>query len=69
LPQVHLTDLGKGPDGITSAELATLVIRAVEKEAAQASSGVVSDLAKEASGLTKDVSKAAQGIGSLFKKK
>jgi uncharacterized protein involved in outer membrane biogenesis len=74
LPEVHLTDLGKGPDGITGAELATRVIQAIEKEAVQASSGVVSDLAKDATGLTKDLNKSAadklgQGIGGLFKKK
>ena len=77
LPEVHLTDLGKGPDGITAAELTSRVIQAIEKEAVQASSGVVSDLAKEATGLTKDLNKTAtgatdklsQGIGGLFKKK
>jgi uncharacterized protein involved in outer membrane biogenesis len=77
LPEVHLTDLGKGPDGITGAELATRVIKAIEKEAVQASSGVVSDLAKDAAGLTKNLDKNAagaadklgQGIGGLFKKK
>jgi uncharacterized protein involved in outer membrane biogenesis len=77
LPEVHLTDLGKGPDGITAAELTSRVIQAIEKEAVKASSGVVSDLAKEATGLTKDLNKTAngaadklsQGIGGLFKKK
>ena len=77
LPEVHLTDLGKGPEGITAAELATRVIQAIEKEAVKASSGVVSDLAKDATGLTKDVGKTAtgaadklgQGLGGLFKKK
>jgi len=76
LPEVHLTDLGKGPDGITAAELTARVIKAIEKEAVQASSGVVSDLAKEATGLTKDLNKTAagadklgQGINDLFKKK
>jgi len=75
LPEVHLTDLGKGPDGITGAELATLVIQAIEKEAVQASSGVVSDLARQASGLTKDLNKAESdaakklGVGDLLKKK
>lgn len=77
LPEVHLTDLGKGPDGITAAELTKRVIQAIEKEAVQASSGAVSDLAKSATGLTKDASKTAtgavdklgQGIGGLLKKK
>jgi hypothetical protein len=57
--------------------LTSRVIQAIEKEAVQASSGVVSDLAKEATGLTKDLNKTAtsatdklsQGIGGLFKKK
>lgn len=77
LPEVHLTDLGKGPDGITAAELTKRVIQAVEKAAVQASSSAVSDLAKGATGLTKDAGKTAtgaaeklgQGIGGLFKKK
>jgi uncharacterized protein involved in outer membrane biogenesis len=74
LPEVHLTDLGKGPEGITAAELATRVVQAIEKEAAQASSGAVSDLAKQAPGLTKDLKSATDavdklGIGGLQKKK
>jgi uncharacterized protein involved in outer membrane biogenesis len=73
LPEVHLTDLGKGPEGITAAELATRVVQAIEKEAAQASSGAVSDLAKQAPGLTKDLKSATDavdklGIGGLQKK-
>lgn len=77
LPEVHLTDLGKGPEGITAAELTSRVIQAIEREAAQASGSVVSDLAKQASGLTKDLNKTGtdaenklgQGIGNLLKKK
>jgi len=77
LPEIHLTNLGTGPDGITAAELTKVVIQAIEKEAVQASGSTVADLAKNATGLTKDASKAAsgavekvsQGIGGLFKKK
>ncbi|HVV72678.1 MAG TPA: hypothetical protein VHI52_14455, partial [Verrucomicrobiae bacterium] len=77
LPEIHLTDLGTGPDGITAAELAKRVIQAIEKEAVQASSGAIASLAKDATGLTKDATKAAsgaaekisQGIGGLLKKK
>lgn len=77
LPEVHLTNLGQGPDGITAAELTTRVIQAIEKEAVKASSSAVSDLAKQASGLTKDLNKTAtgaadklgQGIDGLLKKK
>lgn len=75
LPEVHLTGLGQGPDGITAAELTKRVIQAIEKEAVQASSSVVADLAKDATGLTKDASKTATdaasklGLGGLLKKK
>lgn len=77
LPDIHLTALGTGPDGITAAELTKLVLQAIEKEAVQASSSAIAGLAKDASGLTKGADKAAagavdklgQGIGGLLKKK
>jgi len=77
LPEIHLTDLGKGPDGITAAELAQIVLKAIEKEAVQASSGAVASLSKQAAGLTKGLGNGATGavdqvtkdLGGLFKKK
>jgi uncharacterized protein involved in outer membrane biogenesis len=77
LPEIHLTNLGTGPDGITAAELAALVLQAIEKEAVQASGSALTGLAKDASGLTKDASKPgsstaekiSQGLGGLLKKK
>lgn len=45
LPEIHLTDLGKGPEGITAAELTKLVLQAIEKEAAPAAARVASNLA------------------------
>ncbi len=77
LPEIHLTDLGTGPEGITVLELSKLVIQAIEKEAVSASSGAIAGLGKQATDLTKDASKTAagaaekigQGIGGLFKKK
>ncbi len=76
LPEVHLTNLGQGPDGITAGELATRVIQAIEKEAAAASAGAVADLGKQATELANEAGKAAtdaagkvtKGIGDLFKK-
>ena len=76
LPDIHLTGLGQGPDGITAAELTKVVIQAVEKEAVQVSSSVVADLGKNAAGLTKGlgngatgaVDKVTKGLGGLFKK-
>jgi len=78
LPEIHFSNLGQGPEGITSAELMRLVIKEIEKVAANVSADALSDLAKKATEtLTKEATKAAadaagkvtQGIGDLFKKK
>jgi uncharacterized protein involved in outer membrane biogenesis len=77
LPEIHLTDLGKGPDGITAAELTQRVLQEIEKEAVKASSGAVADLSKQAAGLTKGLSNMTtgatdtitKGLGGLLKKK
>ena len=77
LPDIHLQDLGTGPEGITPAELTKRVLEAIEKGSVQASSGAVADIGKGAVYLTKDVGglgtnsvdKVTKGIGGLFKKK
>ena len=77
LPEIRLTNLGQGPEGITVAELTKLVLQAIEKSAIQASSSVVADLSKQAGEITKDLQKqatgtldnATKGIGDLLKKK
>jgi uncharacterized protein involved in outer membrane biogenesis len=76
LPEIHLTDLGKGPEGITAAELAHRVLSAIEKEAIKASSSAVTSLTKDAANLSKGLGTNAAGtidsvtrIGGLFKKK
>jgi uncharacterized protein involved in outer membrane biogenesis len=77
LPEIHLTDMGKGPDGITAAELAQRVLQAIEKEAIKVSSGAVANLTKDAAGLTKGIGNTAtgtvdtvtKGLGGLLKKK
>ncbi len=77
LPEIHLTGLGQGPEGITSAELAKRVLEAIEKEAVQASGSAVADLSKQASELGRNMlSKGATGavenitrsLGGLLKK-
>lgn len=76
LPEIHLTGLGTGPEGITPAELTRQVIQAIEKVSAQASTAAVSDLGKQASDLTKEISKNPAGaaeklnksLGGLLKK-
>lgn len=77
LPDIHLTDLGTGPEGITAGELTRRVLSAIDKDAVKAANQAVADLGKSATGLTKDVGKSAgedvnkvtKGIGDLFKKK
>jgi uncharacterized protein involved in outer membrane biogenesis len=77
LPEIHLTDLGKGPEGITAAELTKKVLEAIEKGAISVSGNAVSDLGKQAGELTKGlggaqsnaVESVTRGLGGLFKKK
>lgn len=76
LPEIHLSGLGQGPDGITAAELTKVVLQEVEKAAAQASAAAIADLTKDASNLTKGLGgsasgaaeKVSKGLGGLFKK-
>jgi len=77
LPEIRLTDLGQGPEGITPAELTARVLQAIEKEAATGASQSVTDLGKGALGLTKGVGnttsnaveQVTKGLGGLFRKK
>ena len=77
LPDIHLKDLGTGPEGITPAELTSRVLKAVLQGATEAATGAVANVGKAAADLTKDAAKAAadsagkvtKGIGDLFKKK
>jgi hypothetical protein len=76
LPDIHLQDLGTGPDGITPAELTKRVLAAIEAGAAQAASGAVTDIGKGAVYVTKDVGnvgsnalqKVTKGLGGFLKK-
>ena len=77
LPEIHLSNLGTGPDGITAAELTKVALSAIEKSAAQVASQAISDLSKGAVDLTKvggtnansAVQSVTKDINSLFKKK
>jgi hypothetical protein len=63
IPDVHLTNLGTGPEGITAAELAKQVLNALEKEATK----VATD--KGMDRLTKELGKqAGPNAGKLGKK-
>jgi hypothetical protein len=76
MPEISVKDLGKGPDGITAAELTKVVLQAVEKQAAQQAANAIADLGKGAVYLGGDASKEAtntvnkaKSLGDLFKKK
>jgi uncharacterized protein involved in outer membrane biogenesis len=75
LPEIRLNDLGTGPDGITVAELAKLIIQKIKAGAEQSASGALGGLGSAAGSLTKDagntatnaLGKVGKGIGGLFK--
>lgn len=76
LPEIHLTGLGQGPDGITAAELTKRVIQAIETEAVPAASSAVADLSKQAANLTRGlgtnasgaIDSVTKGLGGFLKK-
>ena len=70
LPDIHLTNLGSGGDGITAGELSKRIFNAVLEQVIPAVTAQVGKL----DGLGKDLGKgaldrAAGGLGDLFKKK
>jgi uncharacterized protein involved in outer membrane biogenesis len=78
LPDIHLKDLGTGPDGITPEDLAIKVLGAIEQDTVKAAAGAVADIAKGAVYMAKDLANAGsnnavqsvtKGIGNLLKKK
>src|SRR3954471_4447702 len=77
LPEIHLTNLGQGSDGITPAELADKVFSEVFQKTISAVTAQIGNLGKGATDLIKgggtnvtpSVEKATKGIGDLFKKK
>lgn len=77
LPDIHLTNLGEGPDGITAAELTQKALGAVLEgtltEIAKHAAHLAEDAAKAAGSVVKGATdaggKAAKKVGDLFKKK
>ena len=77
LPEIHLTNLGSGPDGITASDLTAKVLKELLQAAIPAAEKAVVDLGKGATGAVKEagktaaeeVEKATKGLGDLFKKK
>lgn len=77
LPDIHLENLGTGPEGISAAELTRKVMAALVEGTTQAVQQAVGTLGKEAGRsiqtLGKEAAEAAgkatKGLGDLFKKK
>ena len=69
LPDIHLTDLGKGPEGITPAELTKDVLDQVISGTVKAVAKGATDLGKGAENVGKEgVNAVKKGIGGLFGK-
>lgn len=77
LPEIKLTNLGQGADGVTPAEVIKVVLKEVMTKTTAAVSGFLSgagkallDGAKDVGGAAADAAKGVtKGIGDLFKKK
>jgi len=76
LPDIQLSDLGKGSDGITPAELSKQVLQAIVQGSEKEATSVISDMAKGAKYISKEIAtnavdKVTKGLGDLnpFKKK
>ena len=73
LPDIHLTNLGEGPDGITAGELTKKVLGEVTRSTLSAAAKGIADLGKgavdAAKGAADGVGKAVKGVGDLLKKK
>jgi uncharacterized protein involved in outer membrane biogenesis len=66
LPDIHLTDLGQGTDGITATDLTRRVLEAVTAATVKAVSDAAAKLGKETVGI--GVNKIKNGIGGFFGK-
>ena len=77
LPDIHLTNLGTGSEGITATDLTKRVMQELTEAVAKAVAGAATEIGKGALDLTKDtgktatesVGKAAKSVTDLFKKK
>ncbi len=68
LPDIHLTELGKGTDGLTPTELVTKVVGAVTDSSVHAVTAAISDLGKDTEKAAQGaVKKLTSGLGGLFK--
>jgi uncharacterized protein involved in outer membrane biogenesis len=70
LPDIHLTGLGTGPDGITPAGLTKEILSQITTATLKAVAGSVGDAGKAiGKSVGEEAGKLGQSIGGLFKKK
>ena len=80
IPDIHFSNLGTGPEGITAGELTRKVLHEINTETFKAVEKAVADLGKQATDAIKDITKGdagsldkaakeLKGVGDLFKKK
>lgn len=73
LPEIKLTNLGQGADGVTPAEVIKVVMKEVMSKATTAIVGALGSLDKGVTNAVKGTADAAKGVtkslGDLFKKK
>ncbi|MCX6902297.1 MAG: hypothetical protein NTW03_02210 [Verrucomicrobia bacterium] len=67
LPDIHLTDLGKGPAGLTPAELSSKIVDAIYRAAIAAAADVRKGALDVGKPVGKQLDKATQKLGNLFK--
>ena len=69
LPDIHLTDLGKGSGGLTATDLTRAVLQAITSATVKAVGDAATNVGKGAEKLGGEgVNKIRQGLGGLFGK-
>lgn len=63
VPDIHLTNLGQGPDGITTAELAKVIWHEISAQTEKAAAGSITGLGKDLGGFGQSATNAAQKLG------
>jgi len=74
LPEIHFTNLGTGPDGITAAELTKRILSEITRESLKVAEKLVSESAKgvldsATKNATESVDKATKSVTDVFKPK
>lgn len=77
LPEIHLTQLGQGPEGITVGELSEKLLRVILESATKAAAGQLTSLGKNigdaaqalGTGSVQQIESVTKSIGNLLKKK